>query len=138
MPTVPTVVWGGATAGLPVLATATTADSALAAVARCRPEVLVLDMRMPGARTVLRRCPVPVLALTDPDGVVAAIRGGARGCVAVDAEPAVLAGAVAGVAAGAVIFGPDTADRLGDLVGPRPYRPPDYSTTPALARVSVG
>jgi DNA-binding NarL/FixJ family response regulator len=131
-----TVVWAGAEAGLRAVATATTAEDALAAVARHRPDVLVLDMRLPGAGVVLRRSSVPVLALTGPAGVVAAIRAGARGCVAPDADPTVLAGAVAGLAAGSVIFGPGVAGLLGELVGPREYRVPDYSTTPSRARIN--
>jgi len=132
----PAVVWGGAAAGIPVLASATTAEAVLAAVAEHEPDVVVVDMRMPDAPRVLRRSPVPVLALTDLDGVVSAMRAGARGSVARGAGPVVLAGAVVSVAAGEVILGPGMADLLGELLGDGPCRAPEYSTN--LGRMGAG
>ena len=131
-----TVVWGGAAAGLPVAAIATTAAAVLAAVARHEPDVVVVDMRMPGATHVLRRSPVPVLALTELEGVAAAVRAGARGCVAPNADPTVLAGAAVSVAAGEVIFGPGVSGLLGELVGTGSCQAPDFSTK--LNRVRMG
>ena len=95
------------------------AESALAAVAEERPDVVVLDLALPGMDgiTALSRFhsmhPTPsVLVLTmseDPPVLAAALRAGARGYVVKGSEPADIARALEGVARGQVVFGEQIA-----------------------------
>ena len=95
------------------------AESALAAAPEERPDVVVLDLALPGMDgiTALRRFqsmhPTPsVLVLTmseDPPVLAAALRAGARGYVVKGSEPADIARALEGVARGQVVFGEQIA-----------------------------
>lgn len=95
------------------------AESALAAVAEEQPDVVVLDLALPGMDgiTALSRFqsidPTPsVLVLTmseDPPVLAAALRAGARGYVVKGAEPDDIARALEGVARGQVVFGQQVA-----------------------------
>lgn len=95
------------------------AESALAAAAEERPDVVVLDLALPGMDgiTALSRFqsihPTPsVLVLTmseDPPVLAAALRAGARGYVVKGAEPDDIARALQGVARGQVVFGQQIA-----------------------------
>jgi DNA-binding NarL/FixJ family response regulator len=99
-----------------------------------RADVVVLDMRLRGAVRAIRRSGAAVLALvTSDEELLAAMRAGARGCVHADAGPAEVARAARRVAAGEVIFGPELATRLGELVGADDrFRVPDR--TVAISR----
>lgn len=93
-----------------VVARCTNGDETLAAVRRHRPDILVLDVRMPGKdgleilREVAReRLPTRVVLLTavlDEGGVVEAIRLGAWGLVLKEMAPATLVQCVREVHAG--------------------------------------
>lgn len=101
-------------AGVRVVAEAADGDEALAVVERERPDVLVIDVAMPG-RTGLavaaelnrRRLPVRVLMLSmhdEPQYVREARRAGARGYLLKDSPPAELRQAVLTVHAGREAF----------------------------------
>jgi DNA-binding NarL/FixJ family response regulator len=86
------------------------------------PDVLVMDLRMPGldgasATAQIRRAApeVAVLVLTmfeDDDSVFAAMRAGARGYLVKGATQEEIGHAIATVAGGGVIFGPGVARRV--------------------------
>jgi DNA-binding NarL/FixJ family response regulator len=120
--------------GYEVVGTASTGEEAVRAAVTLRPDVLVMDVQMPGAggiaatREVARAAPdVAVLVLTmfdDDESVLAALRAGARGYVLKGAAPDTLVRAVAAVAAGEAILGPGIAARaLQHLSGPQARRP---------------
>lgn len=95
------------------------AESALAAACEEQPEVVVLDLALPGmdgitALSLLQSMdPTPsVLVLTmseDPLVLAAALRAGARGYVVKGSEPDDIARALEGVARGQVVFGEQIA-----------------------------
>ena len=104
---------------------AATADEAVAAAARLKPDVVVLDLRMPGgtgisaARRIVAADPgTGVLLLTmhdDEESVIAAMRAGARGYVIKGTGRDDVLHAVRTVAGGGAVFSPAVADRLGGL-----------------------
>lgn len=106
-------------AGYEVVGSHPAAESALAAAPDERPDVVVLDLALPGMDgiTALSRFqsidPAPsVLVLTmseDPPVLAAALRAGARGYVVKGAEPDDIARALEGVARGQVVFGQEIA-----------------------------
>ena len=109
-------------------------DAVRAAVTR-KPDVLILDIQMPGmsgidaAREVLRVAPsVGVLMLTmfdDDNSVFAAMRAGALGYVLKGAEADDVIRAINAVASGEAIFGPGVARRaLAYLSSPASAKPP--------------
>ena len=121
------VVFHAVRAALPspafrVVAECTRGDDALEAVQRLAPDVLVLDLHLPGVGGigVLRRLralgsPVRVLVLScedDRHGGLRALRAGADGYVAKASTLADLAGAIEGVARGHRCFCPDVMQRL--------------------------
>jgi DNA-binding NarL/FixJ family response regulator len=87
-----------------------------------RPDVVVLDLHMPGvngvdaARTITREAPeVHVLMLTmldDDESVFAAMRAGARGYLVKGAGPVEVVHAIHAVGAGGAVFGPSIAQRV--------------------------
>ena len=101
---------------------ATTGDEAIAAAAALQPDVVLMDLRMPGVngieatRHILETSPhMRVLVLTmyeDDDSVFAALRAGARGYVLKGADKAEILRAIRAVASGGAIFGPAIAHRL--------------------------
>lgn len=105
--------------GFEVVGSHADAESALAAAAEERPDVVVLDLALPGIDgiTALSRFqsidPKPaVLVLTmseDPPVLAAALRAGARGYVVKGSEPDDIARALEGVAHGQVVFGQQIA-----------------------------
>jgi DNA-binding NarL/FixJ family response regulator len=127
--------------GYELLGTAATGEEAVRAAVTLHPDVLVMDIQMPGAggiaatRDIARVAPdVAVLVLTmfdDDDSVFAAMRAGARGYVLKGAAPDSVIRAIASVAAGEAIFGPGVASRALDfLSGTRPDRPVFPELTP--------
>ncbi len=100
--------------GVRVVAEAADGDAALAVVERERPDVLVIDVAMPGrtglavaAEISRRRLPVRVLMLSmhdEPQYVREARRAGARGYLLKDSPPAELRQAVLTVHAGREAF----------------------------------
>lgn len=110
-----------------VVAEAATGEEAIAAVDAHRPDVVVMDLRLPGGingvqatraiRAVQQQVRVLVLSMADDDeSVFAALRAGAAGYVLKDAEPDDVVAAVQAVARGGAVFGPAVAVRLQDLL----------------------
>lgn len=111
------------TAGdLEVVGEADTGDAAISAARVLQPDVVLMDINMPGldgveaTRRIVDAAPhVAVLVLTmhdDDETVFAAVRAGARGYLLKGARRAELLRAVRAVAAGEAIFGPGVARRL--------------------------
>ncbi len=101
---------------------ASTGDEAVELVVRLRPDVVLMDLNMPGVhgieatRRILATCPdVGILVLTmveATDSVLAAMQVGARGYLLKGAGAEEILRAIRSVAAGEAIFGPAIAARL--------------------------
>lgn len=101
---------------------ATTGDEAIAAADALQPDVVLMDLRMPGTngieatRRILETSPhMRVLVLTmyeDDDSVFAALRAGARGYLLKGADKVEILRAIGAVSSGEAIFGPAIAQRL--------------------------
>jgi DNA-binding NarL/FixJ family response regulator len=125
----------GSIDGLSVVAEAADGHAAVREAVTHRPDVLVMDIQMPGldgveaTRQLARSAPeVAVLMLTmyeDDDSVFSAMRAGARGYLLKGAEQDEIARAIRAVAAGEAIFGPGIARRvLGFFAAPPPADQP--------------
>jgi DNA-binding NarL/FixJ family response regulator len=134
--------------GYDLVGTAATGAEAVRAAVTLRPDVLVMDIQMPGltgidaTREIARVAPdVAVLMLTmfdDDESVFAAMRAGARGYVLKGAAPDNVIRAIAAVAAGRPSSGPESP------AGPWPtcparmlIRPRSRSSRPANGRCST-
>ncbi|MBA9004256.1 response regulator transcription factor [Thermomonospora cellulosilytica] len=105
-----------------VVAEAGSGPEAVRLAAELQPEVVVMDLHMPGGngieatRTITRTSPrIGVLVLTmfrDDDSVFAAMRAGARGYLLKESGAEEIARAVRAVAAGEAIYGPEIARRV--------------------------
>jgi DNA-binding NarL/FixJ family response regulator len=101
---------------------AATGDEAVAQVAVLQPDVVLMDVKMPGlngieaTRLILREHrDVRVVVLTmleDDDSLIAAMRAGTRGYVVKGADETEMLRVVRAVAGGEVPFGPKIAERL--------------------------
>ncbi|MBI2795267.1 MAG: response regulator transcription factor [Gemmatimonadetes bacterium] len=108
--------------GFEIVAEAANADEAIARVASDRPDVILLDITMPGrsgldaVRPLLEAAPaVRILMLSVHDAaeyVLRAVRAGAHGYVRKDTTPADLRAAIRAVHAGGGFFSPEVAGRL--------------------------
>lgn len=106
-------------ADLTVVGEAADGAAAIAAAIELRPDVILLDLRMPGADGAhalrgLRAAGVPgrvliVTSFTDPGAVAPALRAGAAGYVYKDVDPPALAAAIRAVHAGHVLMNADVA-----------------------------
>ncbi len=115
-----------ATPGFEVVAEAASAEQAVAEAARVRPDVVLMDIRMPGTsgivateRIIAAGAPDPpkVLILTTFDldeYVYAALRAGAAGFLFKETSPERLLAAVATVATGDMLFASNVMRRLVD------------------------
>lgn len=111
---------------LEVVGQAASGPEAVALVERLRPDVVVMDLRMPGGdgveavRELQRRgATTRVLVLTTYDtdsDTVAAIEAGATGYLLKDAPAATLVAAVRSTAAGEAVLSPAVATRLASHV----------------------
>lgn len=114
-----------------VVAQAADGEAAIAAVAQHQPDVVLMDLRMPGvggleatARISIEYPHVAVIVLTmdsDEDSVFAALRAGARGYLLKEDDADDVRRALQGVARGEAVFGPGIAQRvLRFFAGPEP------------------
>ncbi|MDO9357349.1 MAG: response regulator transcription factor [Solirubrobacteraceae bacterium] len=102
-----------------VVGEAADVESAIAVTLGAAPDVLLLDVHLPGGggvtvleEVLLRRPTQMVLALTvsdAPQDVIAVVRAGARGYVEKSIDPADLVAAIHSVAAGEPVFSPRLA-----------------------------
>ena len=116
-----------------VVGEATDAETALEAVERLQPDVVLMDLVLPGmdgvaaTREVQRRSPgTKVIVLTsfaEQDRVVPAIQAGAAGCLLKDVAPDVLVEAVRAVHRGGARLHPRVAQALMLQVGQPPGHP---------------
>ena len=140
------------TTGFEVVADTGDADSALAAVVEHQPNVLVLDITMPGGggwsiiKRVLDEHPATrILMLSvhdEAEYVIESFRLGAHGYVRKDTTPAELRAAVAAVHAGNAYVSPAVAAHLTDAIRARPTEGAGERLTPrereVLALVANG
>jgi DNA-binding NarL/FixJ family response regulator len=107
---------------LTVVGEAADGASCVVAALECRPDVILLDLRMPGTDGVaalheLRRTGNParvlvITSFTEPSAVLPAVRAGAAGYVYKDVDPSALVAAIRAVHAGHVLLHPDVARLL--------------------------
>ena len=118
------------TPGIEVAGCAMTGHEAVTLAATSQPDVVVMDIQMPGlngidaTRRIVADSPhISVLVLTmfdDDDSVFAAMRAGARGYLLKGSAPQEIVRAVQAVGAGAAVFDPAIARRLIDYFGASP------------------
>jgi DNA-binding NarL/FixJ family response regulator len=110
------------TTDLEIIGEASTGSEVVALAAQLQPDVILMDLRMPGVngidatRRIHRDSPhIGILVVTifeDDTSVFPAIRAGARGYLLKDAEQSELLRAIHTVASGGVIFSPGIAGRV--------------------------
>jgi DNA-binding NarL/FixJ family response regulator len=115
----------GAAEDVEVVGEAAIGEEAVALAASVQPEVIVMDLRMPGINGIEATCrimqPNPqirILVVThfeDDDSVFAALRAGARGYILKDANEVEVLRAIRAVSSGEAIFSPTIAQRLIDF-----------------------
>jgi DNA-binding NarL/FixJ family response regulator len=127
------------TPGVVVVGEATTGDEAVTAATQRQPDVVVMDIQMPGlngidaTREIVARSPhIGVLILTmfeDDDSVFAAMRAGARGYLLKGSAPHDIVRAIETVGRGEAIFGIAIARRLIDffVASPQTYPFPELT-----------
>lgn len=112
--------------GVEVVGEATDGEEAVTAALELLPDVVVMDLRMPGMdgieatqRITQRNPEVAVLLLTytdEDEPILAALQKGARGYVLKDAGQDAILRAIHDVANGEMIFGASIAKRIGGLL----------------------
>ena len=133
------VMMSGAQPDMEVVGEATTGAEAVSAASRLNPDVIVMDIRMPGmdgVEATRRICGgqqndtrprVIMLTTFDLDEyVVAALQAGASGFLLKDATPADIIGAIRVVSAGEALLAPTVTRRLLDR----------FATSPQLAAMA--
>jgi len=117
-----------------VVGEAATGEEAMALAASLAPDVIVMDLQMPGGsglaatRAILNASPhIRILIVTlfeDSESVFTALRAGARGYILKDADAGEIARAIQAVGQGEAIFSPAIANRLMDFFAtPHPAVP---------------
>lgn len=120
-----------ATSDITIVGEATTGQEAIDLAAELQPDVILMDLQMPGVngveatRQILHISPhIRILVVTlfeDDASVFTALRAGARGYVLKDAQEAETLRAIRAVGNGEAIFSPAIATRLIDFfAAPRP------------------
>jgi DNA-binding NarL/FixJ family response regulator len=121
----------GAAPDLEVTGEAADGETAVAQAASLQPDVVVMDLNMPGlngleaTRRILQTSPhiaVLIVTMFDDDSVFAAMQAGARGYLLKGAEPEAMLRAIRTVAGGEAIFSPSVARRVMDFFA---HRQPD-------------
>lgn len=113
---------------------ATTGEEAVALAAKLQPDVILMDLNMPGVggieatRSILHTSPhISILVISmyeDDDSVFAALKAGARGYLLKGALKAEILRAISCVTSGEAVFGPSIARRLMNYFSePRPDVP---------------
>lgn len=117
--------------GMEVAGIATTGNEVIALAASLQPDVILMDLQMPGVsgieatRQILHSSPhIRILVVTmfeEDHSVFAALRAGARGYILKDADEEEILRAIRAVGRGEAIFSPAIAQRLIDFFAtPRP------------------
>jgi DNA-binding NarL/FixJ family response regulator len=116
-----------------VVGEATTGDEAIAQAVALQPDIVLMDIQMPGtngieaSREIVRTSPhIGVLVVTmyeDDDFVFSAMRAGARGYILKGATQVEMLRAIRSVANGEVIFGPGIAQRVITFLSSPPRAP---------------
>jgi DNA-binding NarL/FixJ family response regulator len=115
--------------GISVVGEAATGEDAVSLARRMRPDVVLMDARLPGLDAVeaigrmFAESGVAVMLLTaseHDDQIFAALRAGAAGLLLKDTEPAELVRAVEVLARGDALLGPSLTRRLIDELASRP------------------
>ncbi|MCC6188220.1 MAG: response regulator transcription factor [Anaerolineales bacterium] len=123
-----------------VVGEAATGEEAIALASGLAPDVIVMDLQMPGGtgisatRQILDASPhIRILMVTlfdDSESVFTALRAGARGYVVKDTDAGEMARAVIAVGRGEAIFSPAIANRLIDFFAiPYPTVPKEVFPT---------
>lgn len=126
--------------GLKVLDSVGDAESGYAAIAKRRPDIVLLDLRLPqtDGLAILRKlredeeCP-PVVMLTTSDeeqDLVEALRSGASGYLLKDMEPDALVMALRSIEAGETVVAPSLTPALARVVQGREPEPPESDESP--------
>ena len=112
-------------ADMEVVGEAATGKEAVERVAEVRPDIILMDIQMPGIngidatrRIIEANQEIGVVILTmyeDDDSVFSAMRAGARGYVLKGAHPSEILKVLRAVARGEAYFGPEIARRLVDF-----------------------
>ena len=120
----------GTVADFALVGDADSGEAAVEAAAAHQPDVVVMDLNMPGidgieaTRRIVATSPhIAVLVLSmyeDDDQVFGALKAGARGYLLKGADRGELVRAIRGVASGEAIFGPAIARRLVAFFAARP------------------